>query len=80
MEVMHKLQPVQDEACKVFEEIDGQDSQLDQVVATIEQLLEGSVIEKMIQKLTEKEAQAKQKFEASRVNLKAFEVALSRLE
>jgi hypothetical protein len=33
MEVMQKLQPVQDEACKVFEEIDGQGSQLDQVVA-----------------------------------------------
>jgi peptidoglycan hydrolase CwlO-like protein len=49
MEVMQKLQPVQDEACKVFEEIDGQGSQLDQVVATIEQCLEGPVTEKMIQ-------------------------------
>ena len=36
MEVMQKLQPVQDEACKVFEEIEGQGSQLDQVVATVE--------------------------------------------
>jgi peptidoglycan hydrolase CwlO-like protein len=35
MEVMHKLQHVQDEVCKVFEEIEGQGSQLDQVVASI---------------------------------------------
>lgn len=48
MEVMQKLQPMQDEACIVFEEIDGQGSQLDQVVASAEQLLEGHVIEKTI--------------------------------
>jgi chromosome segregation ATPase len=51
MEVTQKLQPVQDEACKVFEEIEGQGSQLDQVVATVEQCLEGPVTEKMIQEL-----------------------------
>jgi hypothetical protein len=45
MEVTQKLQPVQDEACKVFEEIEGQGSQLDQVVAIVEQHLEGPVIE-----------------------------------
>jgi hypothetical protein len=33
MEVTQKLQPMQDEACKVFKEIEGQGSQLDQVVA-----------------------------------------------
>jgi hypothetical protein len=48
MEVTHKIQPVQDEACKVFEDIDGQSSQLDQVVATTEQCLEGPVTEQMI--------------------------------
>jgi hypothetical protein len=59
MEVMQKLQPVQDEACKVFEEINGQGSQLDQVFAVVERCLEGPVIEQTIQKLAEQEAQAK---------------------
>jgi len=40
----------------VFEEIEGQGSQLHQVVAAVEQLLEGPVIEKMIQELIEQEA------------------------
>jgi hypothetical protein len=48
MEVVKKLQPVQDEACKVFEEIKGQGSQLDQVVAAVEQCLEGHVTEQTI--------------------------------
>jgi hypothetical protein len=59
MEVTQKMQPVQDEACTVFKEIEGQGSQLDQVVATVEQCLEGPVTEKMIQELSEREAQAK---------------------
>jgi hypothetical protein len=53
MEVMQKLQPVQDEACKVIAKIDGQGSQLDQVVAVVEQCLEGPVIEKTVQELVE---------------------------
>jgi hypothetical protein len=68
---------MQDEACKVFEEIDGQVSQLDQVVAIVEQHLEGPITKHMIQDLAEKEAQAKQQVETARVKLKAFEVALS---
>jgi uncharacterized protein with PIN domain len=56
MEVTQKLQPVQDEACKVFEEIDSQGSQLDQVVAVVEQCLEGPVTEQTIQELAEQEA------------------------
>ena len=60
MEVTQKLQPMQDEACKVFEEIEGQGSQLDQVVATVEQHLEGPVIEQTIQEIVEQEAHAKQ--------------------
>jgi hypothetical protein len=59
MEVTHKLQPMQDEACKVFKDIDGQGSQLDQVVAIVEQHLEGPVTEQMIQELVEQEAQVK---------------------
>ena len=43
MEVTQRLQPVLDEACTVFEEIEGQGSQLDQVVATMELCLEGPI-------------------------------------
>jgi hypothetical protein len=64
----------------VFEDIDGQGSQLDQVVATVEQCLEGPVTEKMIQELAEQEAQVKQQVEAARVNLEAFEATLTRPE
>jgi hypothetical protein len=71
---------VQDEACKVFEEIDSQGSQLDQVVAAVEQHLEGPVTEKIVQELIEQEAQRGSKFKATRVKLEAFEAALSRLE
>jgi hypothetical protein len=76
MEVTQKLQPMQDEACKVFEEIDGQGSQLDQVVAAIEQHLEGPVTEQTIHELIEQEAQVRQQVEADRFNLEAFEAAL----
>jgi hypothetical protein len=80
MEVMQKLQPVQDEACKVFEEIEGQGLQLDQVVATLEQRLEGPVTAHTIQELVEQEAQVKQQVEASRVKLEAFEATFPRPE
>jgi hypothetical protein len=69
---------VQDEACTIFEEIEGQGSQLDQVVMIVEQCLEGPVTEKMIQEFTEQEALAKQQVEAARAKLEAFEGALPR--
>jgi hypothetical protein len=56
MEVTQRLQPVQDEACTLFEEIEGHDSQLEQVIATVEQHLEGPVTEKVIQEFIEQEA------------------------
>jgi hypothetical protein len=59
MEVTQKLQPMQDESCKVFKEIDDQGSQLDQVVVAIEQCLKGFVIEKIVQELIDQEAQAR---------------------
>jgi chromosome segregation ATPase len=77
MEVAQKLQPVQDEVYKVFEEIEGQGSQLDQVVATVKQCLEGHVTEKMIQELIEKEAHAKRQVKAARAKLDAFKATLS---
>jgi hypothetical protein len=76
MEVTQKLQPVQDEACKVLEEIDGQGSQLDQVAATVEHCLEGLVTKQTIQKLIEQETQAKQQLKTTRVKLKVFEATL----
>jgi hypothetical protein len=42
------MQPVKDEAYKVFEEIDGQGLQLDQVVTSAKQRLEGHVTEQTI--------------------------------
>jgi hypothetical protein len=59
MEVTQRLQLVQDEACTLFEEIKGQGSQLEQVVTTMEQCLEGLVTKQVIQKFTEQEALVK---------------------
>jgi hypothetical protein len=50
------------------------------VVTTVEQCLEGPVIEKVIQEFVEKEALAKQHVEATRAQLKAFEVEFPRSE
>jgi hypothetical protein len=50
------------------------------MVATMEQSLEGLVIEQMIQDLIEKEAQAKKQLEVARVKLEAFEAAFPRSE
>lgn len=48
MEVTQRLQSVQDEACVLFEEVEGQGSQLDQLVATVEHRLEGPVTKQVI--------------------------------
>jgi hypothetical protein len=56
---------VQDEACILFEEIEGQGSQLEQVVLTVEQHLEGPSTEKLIKDFSEKESLAKQQVEAA---------------
>jgi hypothetical protein len=80
MEFSQKLQPVQDESCKVFEEIEGQGLQLDQVVAAVEQCLEGPITEKMIQELAKEEAQEKQKVKETQVKLDALEATFPRPE
>jgi uncharacterized protein (DUF3084 family) len=49
MEVTQRLQPVQNEANTFFEELEGQGSQLEQVVETMEQHLERPITEKVIQ-------------------------------
>ena len=76
MEVTQRLQLVQEEACVVFENIEGQVSEMDQVVALVEQHLEGPVTEKMIQEFIEQDAHAKKQVEVARDKLKAFEAAL----
>jgi chromosome segregation ATPase len=79
MEVTQRLQPVQDEACTLFEEIEGQGAQLEQVVTTVEQCLEGPVTEKVIQEFTDQEALVKQQVEAARAKLEAFEAEVSQI-
>jgi hypothetical protein len=80
MEVTQRLQSVQDEACMIFEEVEGQGSQLDQLVAIVEQRLEGPVTEQVIQEFAWQEALAKQQVEVSQAKLEAFEVALPKSE
>jgi hypothetical protein len=53
----------------IFEEFEGQGSQLDQLVVIVEQCLKGPVIEQVIQKFIEQEALAKNQVEASRAKL-----------
>jgi len=59
MEVTQKLHPFQDATCLLFGEIEGRGEELEQVVTTMEQWLEGPVTEKVIQEFTKKEALAK---------------------
>jgi hypothetical protein len=49
MEFTQRLQLMQEEACMVFEEIEGQGLQLDLVVVIVGQCLEGPVTTHMIQ-------------------------------
>jgi hypothetical protein len=71
---------VQDEACTLFEEIEGQGSQLEQVVTTVEQHLEGPVTEQVIQEFPEQEALAKQQVKVARAKIEAFEEILPKSE
>jgi hypothetical protein len=80
MEVTQRIQPVQDEACMIFEEIEGQGSQLDQLVATVEQCMEGLVTEQVIQEFTEHEALVKQQVEAAQAKIEAFKGVFPRFE
>jgi len=53
MEVTHRLQLMHDEAWKLFEEIEGQGAELEQMVTTMELCLEGTVTEKVIHEFDE---------------------------
>jgi hypothetical protein len=52
MEVTERLQPIQDEACQLFIDIEGQGAKLEQFVIADEQCLEGLVKEVVIQEFT----------------------------
>jgi hypothetical protein len=58
MEVTQRLQPIQDEACQLFAEIEGRGEELEQVITVVEQCLEGPVNEVVIQEFIEQEAVA----------------------
>jgi hypothetical protein len=64
MEVTQQLQPLQDKACQLFLEIENQGTELQQVVITAEQHLEGPVNNALIQEFVEQEEIAKQQVEA----------------
>jgi hypothetical protein len=58
MEVTQRLQPIQDEACQLFTEIEGRGVELEQVVTAVEQCLEGTVNEVVIQEFVEQKVMA----------------------
>jgi hypothetical protein len=60
MEVTQQLQPLQDKACQLFLEIKNQGTELEQIVITVEQCLEGLVNNALIQEFIEQEETAKQ--------------------
>ena len=60
MEVSQWLQPIQEKACQLFAELESQGAELEQVVITIEQRLEGPLNDTVIQEFTEKEVVALQ--------------------
>jgi hypothetical protein len=72
MEVTQRIQPIQDEACQLFTEIEGQGAKLEEVVIAVEQRLEGPVNEAVIQEFVEQEVMAQQQVEAAQAKL--FEV------
>jgi hypothetical protein len=80
MEVSQRLQPVQEKACQLFTEVESQGVELEQVVNTTEQCLEGPVNEALIQEFIEQEAVAMRQVEAARAKLEEFEAELVRPE
>jgi hypothetical protein len=71
---------VQEKACQLFTEVENQGVELEQVVSTTEQCLEGPVSDALIQEFTEQEAVTLQQVEAARAKLEAFEAELLRPE
>ena len=76
MEVTQRLQPIQDESCQLFIEIEGRGAKLEQVVTVAEHRLEGPVNEVVIQEFSKQEVMAQQQVEEAQAKLKAFEAEL----
>jgi hypothetical protein len=58
MEVTYRLQPIQHKAYQLFTEVEGRGLELDHVVTTTEQCLEGPMNEVVIQEFVAQEAMA----------------------
>jgi hypothetical protein len=71
---------VQEKACQLFIEVENQGVELEQLVNTAEQCLEGSTNEALIQEFVEQEAVALLQVEAARAKLEEFEEELVRHE
>jgi hypothetical protein len=78
MEVTRMLQRIQDKAYQLFGEIKGRGEELEQVVTSVEQRLEGPVNEAVIQDFIEQGSMAQQQVEATRAKLEDFEAELPR--
>jgi len=59
MEVTQQLQTMKDKACLLLTEVESQGEELEHVIFTIEQCLEGPVNDPVIQEFTEQETIAK---------------------
>ena len=53
MEVTQRLQPIQDEACQLFAEIEGRGVELEQAITATKKILEGPVNEAIVQGFTD---------------------------
>jgi hypothetical protein len=62
---------VQDKACLLFTEVESQGVELEQLVVTTEQHLEGLVNDAVIHEFTEQEATTKQQVEVARAKIEA---------
>ena len=79
MEVTQWLQPIQDEACQLFVEIESRGEELEKVITVAEQFLEGPVNEAVIQEFTEQEALVQQQVEEARAKLEDFKAKIAKL-
>jgi hypothetical protein len=78
MEVTQQLQLVQDKACMLFTEVESQGVELEQVVVTTEQCIEGAVNDAVIQEFTKQEATTKLQVEVAQAKIEVFEAELIR--
>ena len=80
MEVTQQLQPLQDKACQLFLEIENQGTEMEQIVTTTEQRLQGPFNNALIQEIIEQKETAKQQVEAVQAKIEEFEAKLVRPE